>query len=345
MPSDRAVELALRAFPRRFRAARAEEMRSVLADAADAGDESARSWRSLADLVRAGWSERWRTRPPLWLWMVYRLGLRRMPARHHPWMFDDVRGSLVALRYGVWGSLTAFVMVCTISLFLPSPGAIRMAAIISSGPVAGSVLRGNARQRRQILERHGYDPQTFAWRAPRPFIPIVRTARATPVVPVLWSFGLMLGVLSVFSFATLWWPGMRIDQISLGDAISVDRTIDHVRLIAFIAALAAIGVGIGALALRSRARGALVGGWLPPDVERRSAAPAVAAATWVFMFGVVVAVLPVAPAILPAMFVVSGGLSPSLLLLARETSRRERLEGTTVWWVPRWRRQGVGFTA
>jgi hypothetical protein len=173
----------------------------------------------------------------------------------------------------------------------------------------------------------------------------VRTARATPVVPVLWSFGLMLGVLSVFSFATLWWPGMRIDQISLGDSFSVDRTIDHVRLIAFIAALAAIGVGVGAFALRSRARGALVGGWLPPDVERRSAAPAVAAATWVFMFGVVVAVLPVAPAILPAMFVVSGGLSPSLLLLARETSRRERLEGSTVWWVPRWRRQGVGFTA
>ncbi|MFZ4812170.1 MAG: hypothetical protein ACOYL9_12575 [Ilumatobacteraceae bacterium] len=320
-------------------------MRSVLADAADAGDESARSWRSLADLVRAGWSERWRTRPPLHTFIAYRFELARLRAEHHPWMFDDVRGALVSLRVAM-SSLFIFALMLTgVHLIFPQGGRVSLMVGFTVGTVVAAMLRGNARTRKRILERHGYDPQTFAWRAPRPFVPIVRTARATPVVPVLWSFGLMLGVLSVFSFATLWWPGMRIDQISLGDSFSVDRTIDHVRLIAFIAALAAIGVGVGAFALRSRARGALVGGWLPPDVERRSAAPAVAAATWVFMFGVVVAVLPVAPAILPAAFVVSGGLSPSLLLLARETSRRERLEGTTVWWVPRWRRQGAGFTA
>jgi len=71
--SDRLLQIALHAFPRRFRDARSEEIRAVFADAVAAGDRRVFGVAALADVVAAGWRERWRGHPPVGRYLWYRL--------------------------------------------------------------------------------------------------------------------------------------------------------------------------------------------------------------------------------------------------------------------------------
>lgn len=87
----------LRAYPRRWRAARGAEVLGVLADLAGPGARRLGA-RAAADVVRAGWAARLRGRPPLGRYLLYRLADVRLPAEHRPWVADDVAGLWFPLR-------------------------------------------------------------------------------------------------------------------------------------------------------------------------------------------------------------------------------------------------------
>ena len=94
---ERSVRRYLRAYPRRWRLRRADEMVALLADLADPGATRV-DVRTAAGLVRSGWATRARTRPPLRHVLAYRLFDRRVPAQYRGWVRDDLEGASAPLR-------------------------------------------------------------------------------------------------------------------------------------------------------------------------------------------------------------------------------------------------------
>jgi hypothetical protein len=92
----RSARFWLRAYPRRWRAARGEEVLGLLADLAHPGARRIGT-RAALDLLRGGLATRWREHPPLGPWLLYRLFDRRLPA-HRAWVLDDVNGPWLVLR-------------------------------------------------------------------------------------------------------------------------------------------------------------------------------------------------------------------------------------------------------
>ncbi len=93
---ERSARFWLRAYPRRWRAVRADEVLAVLMDLAAPGARRL-GVRTAFDLLRGGWATRWREHPPLWTWFTYRWD-KRIPARHRAWAADDIDGRLYQLR-------------------------------------------------------------------------------------------------------------------------------------------------------------------------------------------------------------------------------------------------------
>lgn len=87
----------LRAYPRRWRTARAAEVTALLADLAPEGSRRL-DLRSGLGLVRGGWATRWREHPPLPAWLGYVLLERRLDPRYRDWVRDDIEGPLHAAR-------------------------------------------------------------------------------------------------------------------------------------------------------------------------------------------------------------------------------------------------------
>jgi len=100
-PDDRFARSAapwLRAYPRRWRRARAAELTAVLRDLA-APDATRLDLRTALGLLVAGWATRAREHPPLGAWLRYRLLRERLPRRHRAWVRDDVEGRWFPLRF------------------------------------------------------------------------------------------------------------------------------------------------------------------------------------------------------------------------------------------------------
>ena len=141
----RSAGLWLRAYPRRWRAARAAEMTEVLADLAEPGATRLDA-HSAADVVRNGWVTRWREHPPAWTFLAYRLSDRRLPAEYDPWLWDDVTGALYWFRRS-WSGL--FIVAGAIGLANgPSPAI----AALAVWTIFGFVTRGYVR--REALSRY-----------------------------------------------------------------------------------------------------------------------------------------------------------------------------------------------
>ncbi len=91
------AQLWMRAYPRRWRAARGAELLGVVVELAGPGARRLRVG-TVVDLVRGGWATRWRERPPLHVWLGYRfLGLR-IPSAYRAWALDDIDGRGYLLR-------------------------------------------------------------------------------------------------------------------------------------------------------------------------------------------------------------------------------------------------------
>jgi hypothetical protein len=147
----RSARFWLRAYPRRWRAARAAEMTEVLADLAEPG-ATRLDLRGAADVIRSGWATRWREHPPPRAMFAYRLWDGRMPERYDPWLWDDVTGALYSVRrlwpvlfivvvlwidgstYSVVGALVVWV-----TMVLSTRGYVRREALRRYFPPAPSI--------------------------------------------------------------------------------------------------------------------------------------------------------------------------------------------------------------
>jgi len=151
--SDRLLQIALHAFPRRFRDARAEEIRGVFADAVAAGDRRVFGVAALADVVVAGWRERWRGHPPLGRYLWYRFS-NRLPSRWHRWMLDDVAG-WIGLRTGMWSVMLVMLVVVLYPGLWSTPISTMLLMGVMWVGVSAMVTK---RTREYILQRNGYTP-------------------------------------------------------------------------------------------------------------------------------------------------------------------------------------------
>lgn len=72
-------------------------MLGVLEELADDGARRV-DLRTGLGLVRGGWATRWRHRPPWHRFVLYRLGIARLPEQHRWWAARDIEGRLFPLR-------------------------------------------------------------------------------------------------------------------------------------------------------------------------------------------------------------------------------------------------------
>lgn len=87
----------LRAYPRRWRRTRQDEVLGLLADLAAPGARRLTA-ADRRGLLRGGMATRWRTHPPLLAWIAYRLFDRRIPRQHAAWAADDIDGLWFPVR-------------------------------------------------------------------------------------------------------------------------------------------------------------------------------------------------------------------------------------------------------
>lgn len=115
----RSVARWLRAYPRRWRAVRTDEITDVLADLAPDGARRL-DLRSGLGLVRSGWATRWREHPPLGAWLGYVLLEHRLDPRYRDWVQDDVEGAFFYARRLLGASLV-FLAISTGRLLAGDP--------------------------------------------------------------------------------------------------------------------------------------------------------------------------------------------------------------------------------
>jgi hypothetical protein len=87
----------LRAYPRRYREVREEELLGTLLDVANP-DLAVPSFGDSWDIVRGGLAARLHARPPALSWLAYRLWDGQVPVEYRYWVRDDVFGRLHYLR-------------------------------------------------------------------------------------------------------------------------------------------------------------------------------------------------------------------------------------------------------
>jgi len=145
---ERSARFWLRAYPRRWRAARGEEVLGVLLDLAAPGERRVGA-RTALDLVRGGWATRLRGRPPLLPWLGYALLGRRIPTPYRAWAKDDIESPFGAVWAVLMFFLLAWVMVPWVNIYRDPPFVGLMIAAMTLGQAT------SARRRRfELSERH-----------------------------------------------------------------------------------------------------------------------------------------------------------------------------------------------
>ncbi len=100
---DRSARFWLRAYPRHWRAERADEVTEVLRDLA-AADARRVDLRTAVGLVRAGVAARWRETPPPRVYLPYRVLGVRVPAPYREWVYRDLTSPGYLRRDLLWRS-------------------------------------------------------------------------------------------------------------------------------------------------------------------------------------------------------------------------------------------------
>ena len=186
----RSAAFWLRAYPRRWRAARGDEVLGVLADLAAPGARRSGP-RSALDLVRGGWATRLREHPPFGAWLLYRTFDRRIPG-YHAWLRDDIDGALGPARrylFTAWPVIAVFLFYTPRSIWVVP---IVMAVAL---PLVWRRQRRRAREQ-HLVARPGEQllPGGYC-RAPAPR----RRMRAAPALPWLVGCVAVLGSAGVTS--------------------------------------------------------------------------------------------------------------------------------------------------
>lgn len=324
--NDRWVRLALRAYPRRLRAAKGAEVRGAVGDAADAGDATFLDARSLVGLLVAGWMVRWRAHPPLGHWLSYRLlGSGVMDRRWHGWLLDELDGWSVEragwARLSVW--LAGSVGLAAVT-HQPVPPWIIVFAV-GAPLLAGRLPSVRRRRRTTVLRANGFDPDTRQWLAPTRSHEGQRRSRPVRAAVLLSPLGAAFSVAFVVHAAWWWVPSLRVEGADTG-LVDIGRAIDAP---AVIAGRVAVLVGLVASAAFATMAWRL-NGWLrvAPDAARSTKAELVVN-TLAALALALLPLLPVVPLAVPVVMPPVLATGPMLLLLGRRALQVER-DGTGV---------------
>jgi hypothetical protein len=347
MNADRRLALALRAFPKRFRAARTDEIMGTVAEVRAAGGGDGVGGRELIDLVLAGWAERRRTRPPTWTLLRYFWFEGRLDQRWHAWMFDDLRGwyslrrslrsaaLFFPISFGMWWLLPVVMGDGSRSPFDPMAFLLVASATVGFGAVIEAIWH---LQRKRILRKHGYDPSTWM---PLAAVPVSRPVPLPPppralsrAVPVLRGTAIGLALAGPAAAVAMFVPSAVVEIES--KAFSISRDASYVEVVG----LAMLVVACLLVALSRWWGGALRRRfvtdqpWLLTDQQYRERSwwrTLVVAACAVGILGIATSVLPIAPMFVPAAYLAALGLVPELLITARAAERLEAETGRSYW--------------
>lgn len=327
---ERRIRLALRGFPKRFRAERTEEILGTLADA-NAGRSGSSDLETMYDLVRAGWAERWRTHPPLVRWLWYRLG-GKLPPAYRGWLLDDLSG-LIWLR-----SLSSLVAVQILATLAASWWFGEASFPFLLGTMVGGLLSSplywsrRRKWRRETLRRHGLDELGIP-RPPAPGLTVRRVQYSYRAAPLFLSWGIALLVaFPIGVVAFLDWDRFPTSIASGGWLVTRDST-DHLWGIGVAALVLAALLFLVSLAAiprlwwRMEAVAGAGSGRTDP-IESTGAAPLLGVIAIVSLTFAGVMTLMIL--LLPAVVLAASGLGPCLVILGVAALRRERRTGSAV---------------
>lgn len=153
--SAASLRWALRAFPRRFRSARAAEIEATFLEAEMAGERNVYGLRAIVDVVLAGWRERLRSRPPFGVYLRYRLLGGRLDPAWRPWVLDDLQGWFRLRRAAAM--VTTLALTLTALYLLTGDPPIRHPIVWPIMAIAGWL--GATFERTRVLRRHGFGPR------------------------------------------------------------------------------------------------------------------------------------------------------------------------------------------
>lgn len=122
------IEFWMRAYPRRWRQARGQELVDLVVDLAGPGSQRLDA-RAAFDLVRGGWATRWREHPPPHTWLLYWTVDRRIPVAYRSWALDDIDGLWYPMRRFLGGAWPVLLIVLVTSTSWGS-GAIPVPALV-----------------------------------------------------------------------------------------------------------------------------------------------------------------------------------------------------------------------
>lgn len=193
----RSVDRWSRAYPRRWRRARGEELVGLLADLA--GPDATRlDARAVVDVVRGGLATRWREHPPLGAWLRYRLLDVPLPPAYRAWALDDLEGGLWRLRI-LWPAF-ALLLVLAVAEYSGGWGsAVRLTLPVAILLAAAFLLPLG--WRRQIDLRRHVEPVPGEPLWPGTLVPVPSPRRRLTAAPVAVGAAWSLGVLAAASTA------------------------------------------------------------------------------------------------------------------------------------------------
>jgi hypothetical protein len=341
------IEFWMRAYPRRWREARGQELVDLVVDLAGPGAQRLDA-RSVFDLVRGGWATRWRGHPLPHTWLLYRTFDRRIPVAYRPWALDDIDGFWYPMRRFLG---TAWLIFPTV-LIASQPrglGGISVAAVamvafmlVSSMFITPQWYRSQARLK-HVAPKFGEVPvegTPVAWNVPR--------QRVTARSGLTWAT-LLLGTTGAASVvAALLAPKVllsdfQLNSADMGPSLGWDGVVAPLgrhRVVAVIL-LAALGAGaLGAVAVRRRL-GRLLAERL--DQPYRVLGPVTASGKGGILFSAMVFValvwLEVSGKFVLGLSMVPGTVALLLLpgalvalLVARRAGAHD-LAGRDVWWI------------
>lgn len=200
---ERSALFWLRAFPRRYREVHTDEILGTLADVEPPG-ATRPAVATAVDLVRAGWAERLRSRPPFGRWLWYRCG-GKLPPKYRVWLLDDLQGWF-RIRLALYQAIlltSVWVPFWAVPDARSGSEVARLSVMYVVFMTAAGTVFGARRRRRSILRQHGLDesgrPAAFTpsmFGTTKGWLPVRRvrvSARAAPLF-------VMVGAALVVSF-------------------------------------------------------------------------------------------------------------------------------------------------
>jgi hypothetical protein len=168
----KSTEFWVRAYPRRWREARGQELVDVVVDLAGPGAQRLDA-RSAFDLVRGGLATRWREHPLPHTWLLYRISDRRIPVAYRSWALDDIDGFWYPMRRYLGAAWPVLLMVLITSRPTGSgaiPTLVLVALMLASSMfLTPQWFRSRARLK-HVAPRFGEVPvegAMVAWDVPR----------------------------------------------------------------------------------------------------------------------------------------------------------------------------------